>query len=147
MRKVPNFDLWIGNIGDLRDPRLVLSHGIQAVIELADNEPMAVLPRELVRCRYPICDGAEDRLWLLRMAAESTAAFLQANVLTLVCCSNGMSRSVCIAAAGLSITERTPLKETLSTVVGTGPADVSPMLFASLQRSMRIEARSASKGE
>jgi hypothetical protein len=138
MRKVPNFDLWIGHVGDLGDPRALLGSGIQAVIELADNEPMATLPRELIRCRFPISDGDEERLWLLRLAIETTAAFLVAGVPVIVCCSNGMSRSVCIAAGALVVSEGVLPEIALSTVAADGPSDVSPALFnrtvAALQR-------------
>jgi hypothetical protein len=100
MRQVAGRALWLGNPGDTRDPRTVLDAGIEAVVELADNEPLAVLPRELVRCRFPLSDGGENPNCLLRFAAESVATFLRAKVPTLVCCSGGMNRSVCIAAAG-----------------------------------------------
>ena len=147
MRQVADRQLWIGHAGDLNDPRGILNLGIQAVIELADNEPLASLPRDLIRCRFPIADGDEERLWLLRMAADTIAILLREGVPALVCCSYGVSRSVCIAAAGLSIADGTPLNDSLSTVVGAGPADVSPALFASLQRSLNVGARSASKDD
>ena len=53
MRKIVGHDLWLGNAGDLRDPRPLLAAGVEAIVELADNEPFAPLPRELVRCRFP----------------------------------------------------------------------------------------------
>src|SRR5262245_15741468 len=118
MRQVADRQLWIGHAGDLNNPRGILTLGIQAVIELADNEPFATLPRDLIRCRFPINDGNDQSLWLLRMAAETTAAFLREQVPVIVCCSYGMSRSVCIAAAGLSIADGSSLSDSLSTVVG-----------------------------
>lgn len=129
MRLVADRNLWIGHAGDLNNPRAILNQGIQAIIELADNEPMAILPRDLIRCRFPINDGAEERVWLLRLAAETTAALLRAQVPVLVCCSSGMSRSVCIAAAGLAIANGIVLKEAISLVSEGGPADVSPALY------------------
>src|SRR5688572_12872367 len=138
MRRIETRDLWVGHAGDFGDPRAILNLGIQAVIELADNEPFAMLPRGLIRCRFPICDGEEERLWILRTAAESTATLLREGVPTLVCCSNGMNRSVCIAAAALSISDGTPLRDSLATVAGAGPADVSPALFACLQRALNV---------
>ena len=137
MRKIPNFELWIGHAGDLRDPRALLDQRIQAVVEVADNEPMATLPRDLIRCRFPIVDGEEDRLWLLRLAAETTAGFLDAGISVLVCCSNGMSRSVCIAAGALMVAEGTVPEIALSTVAKTGPSDVSPALYEQLVAALR----------
>lgn len=95
MRQVPGRALWLGNAGDLRDARAVLAAGIAAIVELADSEPFAVLPRELIRCRLPLSDGGDKPAWLLRLAVESVAALLRASVPVLVCCSAGMSRSVC----------------------------------------------------
>ena len=57
MRQVAGQGLWLGHTGDLRDPRTLLAAGIEAVVELADSEPLAVLPRELIRCRFPLSDG------------------------------------------------------------------------------------------
>src|SRR4051794_32006105 len=136
MRRIVGRPLWVGNAGDLRDVRGVLAAGVEAVVELADSEPLAVLPRELVRCRFPLSDGGDNPAWLLRLAAESVAAFSKAGVPVLVCCSAGMSRSVCVAAAGITIAEGLPLAEALLAVVGAGPADVSPGLLAQFRRAL-----------
>ena len=136
MRQVPGRALWLGNVGDLRDARTVLAAGIAAVVELADSEPFAVLPRELIRCRFPLSDGGDNPPWLLRLAVESVAALLRASVPVLVCCSAGMSRSVSVAAGGVALAEGRPLAESLSVVVGSGPADVMPGLLMQLQQSL-----------
>jgi hypothetical protein len=128
--------LWLGHAGNLRDARAVMDVGIEAVVELADNEPMAILPRELVRCRFPLSDGGDNPAWLLRLTAESVSTLIRAVVPTLVCCSAGMSRSVCVAAAGIALAENRPLAETLVAVVGSGPADVSPGLFEQFQQAL-----------
>jgi hypothetical protein len=133
MRQVAGRKVWLGHAGDLRNPRAVLAVGIVAVVELADSEQMAVLPRELIRCRFPLSDGGINPPWLLRLTSESVAALLRAGVPTLVCCSCGLSRSVCIAAAGIAVAEGRSLDESLSAVVGSGPADVSPGLLAQLR--------------
>ena len=99
MRRIAGRQLWIGHAGDLRDARAILDAGIAAVVELADSEPHAVLPRDLIRCRFPLSDDGNNPPWLIRLAARSVAELLQAGVPILVCCSAGMSRSVCIAGA------------------------------------------------
>ena len=71
----------------------MLAVGIEAVVELADSEQVAVLPRELVRCRFPLSDGGINPPWLLRMASDAVAALIRADIPTLVCCAAGMSRS------------------------------------------------------
>ena len=136
MRQIAERSLWLGHAGDLRNPGATLAAGIEAVVELADSEPAAELPRELVRFRFPLSDGGDNPRWLLRLAAESVAALLRANVSTLVCCASGLSRSVCIAAAGIAIAETRPFAETLSNVVGSGPADVSPGLMVQIRDAL-----------
>jgi hypothetical protein len=137
MRQVVGRKLWLGHAGDLRDPRALLAAGVEAIVELADSEQLAILPRELVRCRFPLSDGGINPPWLLRLASESVAALLRAGVLTLVCCACGLSRSVCIAASGIAVAEGRRLDESLSAVVGSGPADVSPRLLAQLRDALR----------
>ena len=136
MRQVAGRAIWLGHAGDLRNAHAVLSIGVEAIVELADSEQLAELPRELIRFRFPLSDGGTNPLWLLRFAAEAVAALLRANVPALVCCSAGMSRSVCVAAAGVSLVECRPLPEALDLVVGVGPADVSPSLLALFQQAM-----------
>jgi len=111
MQQVAGRALWLGHAGDTRQPRLLLDAGVAAVVELADSEPLAVLPRELVRCRFPLCDGGGNPPWLLRLAAETVAALVRAGVPTLVCRGCGMSRSVGIAAVGVGLAEGRSLKE------------------------------------
>jgi protein-tyrosine phosphatase len=111
----------------------LLDAGIGAVVELADGEPLAALPRDLVRCRYPLTDGGGNPPWLVRLAVESVAALVRAGVPTLVCCGCGLSRSVGVAAGGLARAEGRALNEALAVVVGSGPADVSPGLLAEVQ--------------
>jgi hypothetical protein len=113
-----------------------MSAGIAAVVELADSEPFAVLPRELIRCRFPLSDGGDNAPWLLRLAAETVASLLRAGVPVLVCCSAGMSRSLCMAAGGVALAEKRSLAEALSVVVGSNPADVSPRLLMQMQQSL-----------
>lgn len=137
MRQVIGRPLWLGNAGDLRDPGPALALGIEAVIELADSEPAAELPRELVRLRFPLSDGGENPPWLIRLAVESVAALLRAGVPTLVCCACGLSRSVCIAAGSLAQTEACPIEETLRLVVGSGPADISPGLLIQIRDAVK----------
>jgi protein-tyrosine phosphatase len=136
MRQIISRNLWLGNAGDLRDPRGLLAAGGEAVVELADSEPSATLPRELIRCRFPLSDGGDNAPWLLRLAAETVAALLRANTPTLICCASGLSRSVCIAAVGIAMAEAKSLDDALAEVARAGPADVAPGLFRQLGEAM-----------
>ena len=134
MRQIANRKLWVGHAGDLRDLRAIMDMGLEAVVELADSEPFATLPRELVRCRFPISDCGENPAWLVRLAAEIVATFLRDQVPTLVCCAAGMSRSICVAAAGIALAEKLPLMEAVNLVTETGPVDVSAAFLAQVQQ-------------
>ena len=137
MRRIADRQLWIGHAGDLRDARAILDAGIAAVVELADSEPHAVLPRDLIRCRFPLSDDGNNPPWLIRLAARSVAELLQAGVPILVCCSAGMSRSVCTGSAGLALVEEITFDEALKVVVGGGPADVSPGFYSQMVDAAR----------
>ena len=141
MRQIADRTLWLGHAGDLREPRRLFEAGIEAVVELADGEPFAALPRELVRCRFPLSDGGPNPPWLLRLACDSVAALLRASLPTIVCCASGLSRSVCIAAGGVALVEGRPLDEALAFVVGSGPADVAPGLLAQLHGALSGSSR------
>lgn len=136
MRQVEGYRLWIGHAGDLRDLRPLLAAGMEAVVELADNEPLAVLPRELIRLRFPLSDGGENPPWLHRYADESVASLLKHGIPTLVMCSAGMSRSVCIASGAVAVAEGLLLGEALNAVVSGGRGDVSPGLLAQLHAAL-----------
>jgi protein-tyrosine phosphatase len=133
MRQLVGRKLWIGNAGDLRDPRAVNASGIQAIVELADNEQLATLPRDLIRFRFPLSDGGANCDWLIRLAVNSVAALVEARIPTLICCSCGLNRSVCVAAAGLAIVDGRPFHDAILAVAKSGPADVSPGLLAQFQ--------------
>lgn len=133
MRRIADRLLWIGNAGDLRDTRSLMDLEPQAIVELADHEPLAILPRELLRFRFPLSDGGENPPWLLRLAIQSTESLVRLRVPTVVCCSAGMSRSVCIAAAGMARAEERSLEEAIRIVVNPGPVDVSPGLLVQVR--------------
>jgi hypothetical protein len=130
MREIRKNRLWLGNAADLKDPKEILSAGIEAVVELADSESLASLPRHLVRCRFPLSDGADNPGWLVLLSAQTAADLIRAEVPTLICCDCGLSRSVVVASAALAIANGSTLKEELVSVTGAGPADISPGLFA-----------------
>ncbi len=133
MRNILGSTLWVGHVGDLLNIPLLYETEIQAIVEVADSEPSATLPRDFVRCRFPLSDGGENPAWILRLARDTVAALLQEGVKTLVCCSVGINRSLCVAASALAKFRSEPFKEVLLRVAQTGPADVSPGLIRDFQ--------------
>jgi hypothetical protein len=130
MRRIEHYSLWLGHRGDVDDPRVIVATGILAVVDLALNESPAALLRDRTYCRFPLIDGTGNPSWLLQAAVETVACLLRSSTPTLVYCSAGLSRSPCIAGAAIALVRGCPLDEGLKFVLQSGPADVSPGLWA-----------------
>jgi len=103
MREIHHGLLWTGNARDIREPRKMFAAGIAAVVDLAYEEPPALLPRQVVYCRFPIVDGAGNAPELLRIAMQTTVELLKSGTPMIVSCSAGLSRSPTIATCALAI--------------------------------------------
>ena len=124
--------LWLGHAGDCRDAIKIMDAGIEAVVQLAIEEPPAQMPREIVFVRIPLHDGSDNSPDTLRFAVKTVEHLLASNVRTLLCCSAGMSRSPAIAAFALArINGQTPT-ESLEQVRRHRGTDVSPKLWQDL---------------
>lgn len=129
MRRIADLPLWIGTARDARDLRGIHEAGIQAVVDLAMDEPPVQPTRELVYLRFPLVDGGGNPEWLLRLAVEAVSGLLTAGVPTLVACSAGASRSPAIAAMAIARWQGIAHEEGLKRI-GTG--DVSVTLWREL---------------
>ncbi|WP_417379206.1 dual specificity protein phosphatase family protein [Gimesia sp.] len=133
---IPNL-LWIGNTRDAHDVKNVHDLGISAVIDLALEEPAVTLTREIIYCRLPLIDGAENQPVVLKTAVKTVARLISEGVPTLVACSAGMSRSPAIVAAALSLVRETDFVTELKRLAEKYPADVAPGLWNSLQELLQ----------
>jgi protein-tyrosine phosphatase len=129
MRHVPETSCWIGNAGDCRSFRELFERGIQAIVQLAAEEPSPQFPRELLVLRFPLVDGAGNIPSVLKMAVDCVRQLIAADILSLVSCSAGMSRSPAVIAAALAEIDNADLDECLKRVIGDGPREVSPGLW------------------
>jgi protein-tyrosine phosphatase len=132
MREVVPSLLWIGNAFDTRDAKRLLDNKIAAVIDLAIEEPTAVLPRELVYCRFPLIDGQGNSPALVEAAINTAVTLVNARFATLISCGGGMSRSPAIAAAVLSRINHISPGEAMKQVAATGPHDVTPLFWQAI---------------
>ena len=132
MRLVPGTRLFLGHVGDARDLRRLLDIGIEAIVDLAVNEPPLTPTRELVYLRFPLVDAPGNPPWLLRAAVEAVAGLVRADVPTLVYCAAGMSRTPCIAGAALALARGCSPADGLK-LAAAGPSDVSPGLWAEVE--------------
>jgi hypothetical protein len=126
MRRINGFPLWIGTARDARNIKGMLDAGIEAVVDLAMEEPPISPTRALVCLRYPLLDGEGNPKWLLRMAMNAVEELVGNGVPTLVACGAWMSRSPAIVAMVMSQFMRVEPGKALATLRADGPCDVSP---------------------
>jgi protein-tyrosine phosphatase len=134
MNQISPHRLWIGHAGDGRDYRRLLDVGIEAVVQLAIEEPPLQPPRELIYMRFPLRDGADNLDGLLDLAVRVVAALVRQRVCTLVCCGAGMSRAPAVSAFAIGLFTGEPAEEILKRVLTARPGDVSPALWDQLKR-------------
>lgn len=129
MKQIMPYPVWIGHGGEGHDFGHILDAGIEAVVELAMEEPSFPTRRDLITCRFPLLDGVGNRPELLALAVRTVASLLAAEIPTLVCCSAGMSRSLAVVAAALARVHHEPPEDCLKRVASHHPHDVSPGLW------------------
>jgi protein-tyrosine phosphatase len=137
MRQILPHPLWLGHAGDGRDFRLILDTGIQAVVQLAAEEPVLELPRDLIYCRFPLVDGPGNDWKALQLAVTTVANLLEKETPTLVVCGAGLSRSPAIAAAALALAFGKSPDECLKQVAEHFPADVAPAMWEEIKKVMK----------
>jgi protein-tyrosine phosphatase len=136
MNNIKPYQLWIGHAGDGRAIQEAFDKGIQAIVQLALEEPPIQPPRSMLFCRFPLLDGSGNDLGLLYLAISTVASLVKHRMQTLVCCGAGMSRSPAIVAAALSLVEKAELEDRLKYVTQFHPADVSPGLWEQVCRTL-----------
>lgn len=129
MRRVLDLPLWLGTARDARDIRGVLDAGVQAVVDLALDEPPVQPTRELIYLRFPLVDNEGNPPSVVRMAVDAVVGLLTAGVPTLVACSAGASRSPAVAAVALARWKGIQMSDGLK-LIGSG--DVSVTLWREL---------------
>lgn len=134
MRRIIPYSLWLGNARDGRDFRSSLDCGIQALMQLAAEEPALQPPRDLIYCRFPLVDGQGNDLKLLRLAVMTLANFLEQRIPLLVFCGMGLSRSPSVAAIALAQVEQEDPEECLRRITDHSPADVAPGFWNELKQ-------------
>lgn len=126
---IPDYTLWLGNAGDLRDRHELFRLGIAAVVDLAIEESPAPPGHETIYCRFPLVDGVENAPWLIRAAIDTAVMLLREKVPTLVCCGAGLSRTPAIAAAVLVKLGRPTMQDAMLYLAQFGHFDVNAGLL------------------
>jgi protein-tyrosine phosphatase len=129
MDRIMPYPLWLGHAGDGRDCSRLGDAGIQAVVQLAAEEPPLLLPRELISLRFPLVDGAGNPIELLALAVHAVADLVAWGVPTLICCGAGLSRSPAIAAAAISWNSGDTPEESLCLITRQRRVDLMPGLW------------------
>lgn len=111
MIEIYNQLLLIGNALEVRNIETLFQNQIQAVVDLALDEPPASVPRRIIYCRYPLVDGSGNQKIRCQMAISTVHQLIANQQRTLIACSAGLSRSPVIAAFALaSVLETSPQK-------------------------------------
>ncbi len=142
MNQIQPFALWLGHAGDGRHPTALFDNGILAVVQVAAEEAVLQLPRDLVYSHIPLLDGPGNDPRMLALAVNTVARCCTLNLPTLVCCGGGMSRSPAITAAALAAIHKEPAEKWLKHITQSHHADVSPGLWNELLQvcsSLRFE--------
>jgi hypothetical protein len=126
MNQVLPYPLWVGHARDGGNVRALFDAGIKAIVQLAEEEPPVVSPRDLICCRFPLVDGPGNATDVLVLAMKTIAGLLQRRVPTLVCCGGGVSRAPALAAAGLALAFDEIPENCLELVVRHHRSDVTP---------------------
>jgi hypothetical protein len=129
MNQIAPYPVWIGHGTEGHDFARILDAGIEAIVELAGEEPSYPSRRDLISCRFPLIDGVGNRPELLSLAVRTVASLVAAGVPTLVCCGGGVSRSPAVVAAALALVSRKTAGDCLAHVARHHPADVLPGLW------------------
>lgn len=128
--------LWLGHIGTIRNLRQVLNEGIAAVVDLAFEEPLPTLTRDLLYCRFPLIDGSGNPPWLLQAAVQGLVQLLEKNIPTLLYCSVGRSRSPCVAAMALAKVRGASPDACLEEIAQISALDISRALWHDLKTAI-----------
>jgi protein-tyrosine phosphatase len=133
MNQISPHPLWIGTVGDLKDPRRLYDLGIRAVVQLAYEDSSVTLPHDFTSCRFPLVDGGDNDADVLQLAIDTVTRLVERKFATLVCCGAGLSRSPAIVAAALTRITKKPFADCVSHVAMQRPCDIHPALFAQIQ--------------
>ena len=129
MLNIPNTNLWLGTEQDLRQIPQCLNQGITAIVDLAIEEPLPIIPRITNYCRFTVTDGGENDPANLQAAISVSTIFLEGGHATAICCNAGLSRSPTIAAVVLSnISGQSPVA-CLERIAAVRHVDVNPALW------------------
>jgi hypothetical protein len=128
--------LWLGHAGDGGDFRRLFDRGIEAVVQLAEEEQPLALPHEILYCRFPLLDGGGNRAEVLSLAIQMLATLVRLRVPTLACCATGMSRSPAVAAAALSLVSGETPEACLTALAQHHACDVSTTLWQDIKASL-----------
>lgn len=135
MNQIEPYPIWIGHGGEAHDFSRLFDMGIEAVVELAVEEPSFPSARDMIACRFPLIDGVGNAPHVLSLAMGTVAALIAAKVPLLVSCGNGMSRAPAVVAAALAAVHHEPPEECLKRVTRHHPSDVSPGLWDDVCRA------------
>ena len=129
MHEIQSGLLLIGHALDIREPKPLFDAGIEAVVDVAYEEPPARLPRQMIYCRFPLNDGGGNAASTICQAVQTLVDLLASETPTIVACSAGMSRSPTIAAFGLAVHLGLEPEDALAKISETKALEINGVLW------------------
>ena len=129
MQELISKSVWVGNAKDAENISHILNLGISAMVCVAIEELPPTLTRDLIFCRFPLNDGSDNSVEVLRTAVDTISKLINEKIPTFVYCGAGMSRSLVMTAAALSKVHGSAPDDTLRTLFTDLPHDISPLLW------------------
>jgi len=126
--------LWVGNALEARDTPGLFQNQIQAVVDLAMEEPPAEIPRRMIYCRIPLVDGSGNQKERYRLAVTTVESLIHSRTRTLVSCSAGLSRSPSVASIALAMALKKSPLEILTSIGSKKKLDVNQILWTEINQ-------------
>lgn len=121
--------LWLGNRQEMQDWTTLHEAEIDALVDLAGNEPSLAPPRDFLYFRFPLSDDDSNPAWLVNLTHQTVLSLLDQQVNTMIACGVGKSRTPVMAVAAIAKRTKKPFDSVLKDLSREMPLDVSPALW------------------
>ena len=130
-------DLYVGDALDAARGEALVATGIEGVLRLTHSPPDEPYPESFRVDVVELIDGPQNDPGATRRAIATLRDRLAAGQTTLVHCSAGASRSVCVAAGALACRRGEPFADALEDVRDTHPpSQPHPSLVGHAERAV-----------
>lgn len=128
--------IWLANGLEVRDLELIGEMQIDAIVDLAYEEPPIASLKSRLTFRVPLIDGEGNNRTHIRLAVLTTTELIRSKTPFVIACSAGISRSPAILAAGLAMVDHCTVEEKLEFIKAKKRIGVSQAFLSDVQSAM-----------